>query len=156
MENLNISRRSLLTKISLAAAATIIPSALFGEGARAGAPENPRPDGKLITPEEALAYLVAGNKRVVKGYTTHKNYAPAGKVFTDGQWPFAAILGCSDSRVQHDEVFDVLPANLFSVRNAGNVVDEDVLGSLEYAVEHLSSSLIVVMGNSGCGAFKAT
>jgi carbonic anhydrase len=156
MNNSIISRRSLLRGAPVAAAAALLPSLLMSDSAIAAGLENPRPDGTRITPEQALAYLKSGNSRVVKGHAFRKNYSPAGKVWTDGQWPFAAILGCSDSRVQTDEVFDVTPANLFVVRNAGNVVDEDVLGSLEYAVEHLSTSLIVVMGHSNCGAVKAT
>ena len=156
MNNSNISRRSLLRGAPIAAAAAFLPSLLGSDTAFAAALENPRPDGARITPEQALAYLKSGNSRVAKGHAYHKNYSPAGKVWTDGQWPFAAILGCSDSRVQSDEVFGVTPTNLFVVRNAGNVIDDDVLGSLEYAVEHLSTSLIVVMGHSGCGAVKAT
>ena len=156
MENFNLSRRNLLKGAPLVAAGAFLPSLFNSNGAFAATPENPRPDGKVITPAAALKYLQDGNKRVVAGHAFHKNYAPVGKVWTDGQWPFAAILGCADSRVQPDEVFDVTPANLFVVRNAGNVIDEDVLGSLEYAVEHLSTSLVVVMGHSGCGAVKAT
>lgn len=156
MENFNLSRRNLLKSTPLLAAGALLPTLFNSSGAFAAAPENPRPDGKVITPAAALKYLQDGNKRVVAGHAFHKNYSPAGKVWTDGQWPFATILTCSDSRVQPDEVFDVIPANLFVVRNAGNVIDDDVLGSLEYAVEHLSSSLVVVMGHSGCGAVKAT
>ena len=155
MNNSIISRRSLLRGAPVAAAAALLPSLLSSSALAAGL-ENPRPDGKRITPDQALSYLKSGNSRVAKGHAYHKNYSPAGKVWTDGQWPFATILSCADSRVQSDEIFDVTPTNLFVVRNAGNVIDEDVLGSLEYAVEHLSTSLIVVMGHSNCGAVKAT
>ena len=106
-------------------------------------------------PEQALSYLQKGNSFYARGLKSWKSYAPE-KAFTEGQWPFAAILGCADSRVQPDEIFGVTPANLFVVRNAGNVADDDAMGSLEYAVEHLSTSLIVVMGHSNCGAVKAT
>jgi carbonic anhydrase len=119
-----ISRRNLLRAAPVAAAATFLPS-LLSDSAMAAALENPRPDGKRITPEQALSYLKAGNERLVSGHPRRKNYAPAGKMWTDGQWPFATVLGCSDSRVQTDEVFDMTSANLFVVRNAGNVIDDD-------------------------------
>lgn len=149
----SVSRRNLLRGVGVAAAALAVPSLL--SNAASAAIENPRPDGVRITPEQALKYLQLGNTRYAGGHKTTRDYAPANP-WTSGQWPFAAILGCSDSRVQPDEVFGTVPANLFVVRNAGNVIDDDVLGSLEYAVEHLSSSLIVVMGHSNCGAVKAT
>jgi carbonic anhydrase len=153
MEKSAFSRRDFLTRVSAGAALSLVPLSML-DGAWAA--ENPRPDGKEIKPSEALTLLKEGNKRVVKGRAIRKNLSPAGKAWTDGQWPFAAILGCADSRVHPDEVFDIAPANLFVVRNAGNVIDDDVLGSLEYAVEHLSVGLIVVMGHSNCGAVKAT
>lgn len=128
---------------------------LFSSSAIASTIENPRPDGVRITPAQALSYLKKGNAAYARGLRLNKSYAPA-KPFTDGQWPFAAILSCADSRVQPDEIFGLAPANLFVVRNAGNVADDDAMGSLEYAVEHLSTSLIVVMGHSNCGAVKAT
>jgi carbonic anhydrase len=149
----SISRRNLLLGAGAAAAALALPTVL-GNVASA-AIENPRPDGLRVTPEQALKYLTQGNARYAGGHKTTRDYAPANP-WTSGQWPFAAVLGCSDSRVQPDEVFGTVPANLFVVRNAGNVIDDDVLGSLEYAIEHLSSSLIVVMGHSNCGAVKAT
>jgi carbonic anhydrase len=149
-----ISRRNLF-KGAGAFGAGIALSGIFSTNSLAATLENPRPDGVRITPEQALNYLKKGNAAYSRGLRLNKNYAPA-KAFTDGQWPFAAILGCADSRVQPDEIFGVAPANLFVVRNAGNVADDDAMGSLEYAVEHLSTSLIVVMGHSNCGAVKAT
>ena len=155
MSNLqNLSRRDLF-RGSAAVGAGLFASGLFGSSAFAATIENPRPDGVRITPAQALEYLKKGNAAYARGLRLNKSYAPQ-KAFTDGQWPFAAILGCADSRVQPDEIFGVTPANLFVVRNAGNVSDDDAMGSLEYAVEHLSTSLIVVMGHSNCGAVKAT
>ena len=153
MNQKEFSRRDFLTRVGTGAALSLVPLSILNS---AWAAENPRPDGKEISPAEALTILKDGNKRVVKGRALRKNLSPAGKAWTDGQWPFAAVLGCADSRVHPDEVFDIAPANLFVVRNAGNVIDDDVLGSLEYAVEHLSVGLIVVMGHSNCGAVKAT
>jgi carbonic anhydrase len=149
-----ISRRNLLRGAGVVGAGVAF-SSLLSTNSLAATIENPRPDGARISPEQALSYLKRGNNAYARGIRLQKNYVPA-RPFTDGQWPFAAILGCADSRVQPDEIFDMAPANLFVVRNAGNLSDDDAMGSLEYAVEHLSSSLIVVMGHSNCGAVKAT
>lgn len=120
-----------------------------------------RPDGKVIHPETALSYLKKGNARWVAGKKNpaaikRLSFAPKGVAIDEGQWPIAAIVSCADSRVQPDELFDLAPANLFVIRNAGNVIDDDVLGSLEYGVEHLGITLIVTLGHSLCGAVKAT
>ena len=147
-----INRRDVLTRASLIAAATMIPVAF---GATAADAEG-RPDGKKISPESALKALKSGNLRHRHGKSIRKSYAPKGEALSKGQWPIAAIVGCADSRVHPDEIFDIAPANLFVVRNAGNVIDDDVLGSLEYAVEHLGVELIVTCGHSLCGAVKAT
>lgn len=155
MKNIdNLSRRDLIKGTSVFGAGLLLPGILSSQ-AMAGTIENPRPDGVRITPAQALEYLKKGNAAYAKGRRLNRNFAPA-KPFTAGQWPFAAVLGCADSRVQPDEIFNVQPGNLFVVRNAGNVADDDAMGSLEYAVEHLSTSLVVVMGHSNCGAVKAT
>lgn len=147
-----ISRRDLITRAAVVAAAGAAPAIVgadlaFAEG---------RPDHKEFSQAEVLAILKEGNKRWAAGKPIRKSYAPKGSKLTDGQWPIAAVLGCADSRVQPDEFFDLAPANLFVVRNAGNVVDDDVYGSLEYAIEHLGVQVIVVLGHSLCGAVKAT
>ena len=146
-----VSRRKALIGASVAAVSAIIPNA-FGATAAWAA----RPDGKTIEPGRIVTFLRRGNARWAKGKPIRWSYAPKGAKATDGQWPIAAVLGCADSRVQPDELFDLTPANLFVVRNAGNVVDDDVLGSLEYAVEHLDVRVIVVLGHSLCGAVKAS
>ena len=151
MLNKEISRRDALKGTGIAGIASLFT---FGLGA-SGAWAEGRPDGKVINGEKALTLLKKGNARWAKNKPIRKSYAPAGKTLEDGQWPIAAILGCADSRVQPDELFDIAPANLFVVRNAGNVVDDDVLGSLEYAIEHLGVELIVALGHQACGAVKA-
>lgn len=150
MLNKEISRRDALKGTGIAGIASLLT---FGFGA--GAFAEGRPDEKVINGEKALTLLKKGNRRWVRNKPIRKSYAPAGKTLEDGQWPIAAILGCADSRVQPDELFDIAPANLFVVRNAGNVVDDNVLGSLEYAIEHLGVELIVVLGHQACGAVKA-
>jgi carbonic anhydrase len=105
----------------------------------------------------ALQSLKAGNERFVTGNLLPKDtYAEDRKALCEGQHPFAVVLCCSDSRVAPEILFDQKLGDLFVIRNAGNVVDEDVLGSIEYAVEHLGTPLVVVMGHSCCGAVTAT
>lgn len=107
-------------------------------------------------PAEALARLQAGNIRFVEGKTRHAHEsANWRKHLIGGQKPFATILGCSDSRVPPELVFDQGFGDLFIVRVAGNVIATDVIGSLAYAARHLGTLLFVVMGHTGCGAVSA-
>ena len=110
-----------------------------------------------IDSQQALDLLKAGNTRFVSGALTPKDdYAELREKLSTGQQPFAVVLCCSDSRVAPEIIFDQKLGDLFVIRNAGNVVDEDVLGSIEYAVEHLGTQLVVVLGHSSCGAVTAT
>jgi len=108
--------------------------------------------------DEALSRLLNGDKRFVAG----KSEEPTGAALVErrhalakDQKPFAVILGCSDSRVPPELIFDVTLGDIFVVRTAGEVVDAIVLGSLEYAIEHLGTKLIVVLGHERCGAVTA-
>ena len=106
---------------------------------------------------DALRMLLAGNRRYRLNFPSHPHQTGEFRVKTSrAQNPFAAILACADSRVPPEIVFDEGIGDLFVVRVAGNIVDDAVLGSLEYAVEHLGVELIMVLGHSGCGAVKAT
>jgi carbonic anhydrase len=105
---------------------------------------------------EALIRLKEGNQRFISGKTRHAHEsAEWRKHLVGGQKPFATILGCSDSRVPVELVFDQGLGDLFVIRVAGNVIAPDIVGSLAYAVEHLATSLIVVVGHEGCGAVTA-
>ena len=107
--------------------------------------------------QSAVKMLKEGNERFVTGSLAPKeSYAEDRKRLVEGQHPFAVVLCCSDSRVVPEILFDQKLGDLFVIRNAGNVVDDDVLGSVEYAVEHLGTPLMVVMGHSSCGAVTAT
>ena len=107
--------------------------------------------------DKALDLLKSGNARFVSGALTPKDdYATLREKLSAGQHPFAVVLCCSDSRIAPEIIFDQKLGDLFVIRNAGNVVDEEVLGSIEYAVEHLETSLVVVMGHAACGAVTAT
>ncbi|MEO8367636.1 MAG: carbonic anhydrase [Candidatus Solibacter sp.] len=108
------------------------------------------------TADDALARLMAGNKRYVLHQEQHPDASVARrKSLEAGQHPFAIILGCADSRVPPELLFDQGLGDLFVVRVAGNIVDDAVLGSIEYAVEHLGAKLIVILGHEKCGAVSA-
>lgn len=110
-----------------------------------------------INSSQALILLKDGNARFVSGNLAPKDHYVEDRLkLSEGQHPFAIVLCCSDSRVAPEILFDQQLGDLFVIRNAGNVVDEDVLGSIEYAVEHLESPLVVVLGHSSCGAVTAT
>jgi carbonic anhydrase len=106
------------------------------------------------TPDQALARLKEGNARLLSGQTIHCNLLTQVKETANGQAPFAAVLGCMDSRVPPELVFDQRIGDIFSVRIAGNFVNTDILGSLEYATKVAGAKLIVVLGHSDCGAVK--
>ncbi len=106
----------------------------------------------------ALKELVDGNQRYVTGKVTHPHQTEQRRQeLAPHQEPLAIVLGCADSRVPPEVIFDQGLGDLFVVRVAGNIVDEEaVMGSLEYAVEHLHTSLLMVLGHKACGAVKAT
>ena len=111
----------------------------------------------IIDSQKALDLLKEGNNRFVSGAMTPKDdYAELREKLSAGQQPFAVVLCCSDSRVAPEIIFDQKLGDLFVIRIAGNVVDKHVLGSIEYAVEHLGTPLVIVMGHSCCGAVTAT
>jgi carbonic anhydrase len=111
------------------------------------------------TPDQALAQLVAGNERFMRGMPEHPGRTPADFVpLAEGQSPLAVIIACADSRVAPEVVFDQGLGDLFVVRIAGNVISgagASVKGSIEYAVAELGVPLVMVMGHSQCGAVKA-
>jgi len=108
------------------------------------------------TPQEALRALKTGNARFFGGQARRPELSAAERrAQILGQTPFAVVLGCSDSRVPTEIIYDQSLGSLFITRVAGNVVDTGTTGSIEYAIEHLKTSLVVVMGREGCGAVKA-
>ena len=110
-----------------------------------------------VSSEQAKQNLIDGNKRYVEENTIHpKQTAQRRFEISKKQRPFAAILSCSDSRVPPEIIFDQGLGDLFVVRLAGNIVDDAVLGSLEYATEHLGIKYIMVLGHESCGAVSAT
>jgi carbonic anhydrase len=109
-----------------------------------------------LSADQALSRLLAGNARFVAYKERHPDEsAQRRRELVSGQHPFAVILGCADSRVPPELLFDEGLGDLFVIRVAGNIVDDAVLGSIEYAVEHLGTRLIVVLGHEKCGAVSA-
>jgi carbonic anhydrase len=115
-------------------------------------------EGQSVSPDEALQKLMDGNTRYVENKLTtcSKSDTASRTALATSQKPYAIILSCSDSRVPPELVFDKGLGEIFVVRVAGNVPDPVVLGSIEYAAEHLGSPLIMVLGHERCGAVKAT
>lgn len=152
-----LSRRGLILAgggaLLTASAAAAAPP---GKGKAAVAHAAPAADAAL-TPEAAMARLMAGNARYVAARATHPNSdAARRRLVAAGQHPFAVVLACADSRVAPELVFDQGLGDLFVIRVAGNVVDDAVLASIEYAVIHLGGNLVMALGHERCGAVKAT
>lgn len=130
-----------------------------GLGLTAGLPlparaAGPRPKSRL-SPTEALNALMAGNARYVANQPNALNYLPSRAAAPAGQAPYAIILGCADSRVTPEFAFDQRPGDLFVTRVAGNYVTTDSLATIEYGVEFLGASLVMVLGHTNCGALAA-
>lgn len=110
---------------------------------------------QALTPDQVLADLKAGNRRFAEGTLTQRDYlAQAAATATDGQYPKAAILGCVDSRVPPEVIFDQGIGDVFVGRVAGNVEDINLVGSLEFATKVAGSKVIVILGHTSCGAIK--
>lgn len=146
-----LTRRSLFG-ITAATAATLAVAA----PAAASTGRQPDPKDTPLDADQAWRKLVAGNKRFVEGRQQHPHESLEWRQFlTNGQHPFAVILSCADSRVSPELVFDEGLGDLFVIRSAGEVLDTAVIGSIEYAIEHLGVPLIVVVGHESCGAVGA-
>lgn len=107
-----------------------------------------------MTPRKALQFLQEGNDRFINNLKANRNLLEQVNETRDGQWPFATILSCIDSRTSAELIFDQGLGDVFSVRIAGNIVNTDILGSMEFACKVAGSKLIVVLGHSKCGAVK--
>ncbi len=137
-------RRGLFATGAALLASTVAPSAQ--------AQDNARP----ATPDAALRAIMEGNGRYVADQTRPREFSSRRAALAQGQAPFAAVLGCADSRVSPELAFDQNPGDLFVVRVAGNFVTPDGLGSLEFGAAVLGAKLILVLGHTSCGAVNAT
>lgn len=107
-----------------------------------------------LTPAQALELLKHGNERFVNNMKVNRNLLQQANDTSDGQHPFAVILSCIDSRTSAELIFDQGLGDIFSVRIAGNIVNDDILGSMEFGCKAAGSKLIVVLGHTKCGAVK--
>jgi len=147
--NHEVSRRGFLVGMAGVAGAALSVGAT--------APARGADNKAMYTPEQAFKWLKQGNRRWASGDIRNVDHTPPHSDTNKGQWPFASILSCSDSRVNPERVFDVQRANLFNVRNAGNIGSDGIsIGSLEYSVAVLKVALVVVLGHSSCGAVSAS
>ena len=107
-----------------------------------------------ITPEKALDFLKEGNQRFVNNLKANRDLLEQVNATRAGQWPFAVVLSCIDSRTSAELIFDQGLGDVFSIRIAGNFVNQDILGSMEFGCNVAGSKLVVVLGHTKCGALK--
>ena len=108
-----------------------------------------------VTPQKAYEQLLEGNNRFVANLKVNRDHLQLLNEIADGQFPFAVVLSCMDSRTSAELIFDLGLGDIFSIRIAGNIVNQDIVESMEYACTVVKSKLIVVLGHSGCGAVKS-
>ncbi|MCC5791602.1 MAG: carbonic anhydrase [Legionellaceae bacterium] len=107
-----------------------------------------------ITPKQAIELLKAGNRRFLNNLKINRNLLQQVNETSQGQHPFAAVLSCMDSRAPAELIFDQGLGDIFSLRIAGNILNEDIIGSLEFACKIIGAKLITVIGHTGCGAIQ--
>lgn len=107
-----------------------------------------------ISPEKALDFLKEGNQRFVNNLKANRDLLEQVNATREGQWPFAVVLSCIDSRTSAELIFDQGLGDVFSIRIAGNFVNQDILGSMEFGCNVAGSKLVVVLGHTKCGALK--
>jgi carbonic anhydrase len=147
----NLPRRNFLKLAGGAAGALAL-----GRTARAKEPAQPPKPQNVLSPDAALDRLMKGNNRYVKGLTKRYDFAEEREALSLGQNPFAAVLGCADSRIGPELCFDTGRGDVFVCRIAGNFASDEVVASLEYAVAVLKTPLIMVLGHDACGAVDST
>ena len=145
-----LSRRSFCGCVTLSLAA----ASVLGTRAVAAECAVMTPERQDLTPDQAIARLKAGNERLVGGKTINCDLVEQIKATAAAQAPFAAIVGCIDSRVPPELVFDQRIGDIFCARVAGNFVNTDIIGSLEFATKVAGARAIVVLGHNDCGAIK--
>jgi carbonic anhydrase len=150
-ENNGVPRRNFLKLAGAAAASVLLANRL--SAAPSGPPPKP---ANVLSPDEALARLMQGNRRYVKGVSKRVDFESDRAALTAGQNPFAGILSCADSRIGPEYAFDVGRGDIFVCRGAGNFADTNNIASFEYGVAVLGVPLIMVLGHGSCGAVDST
>jgi carbonic anhydrase len=121
----------------------------------AAPPKLPPKAENVLSPDAALARLMKGNQRYVEGISKRHDFKHEREALTKGQNPYAGVLSCADSRIAPEYAFDAGRGDLFVCRVAGNLINDDVIASFEYAVSVLNTPLIIVLGHQACGAVDA-
>ena len=155
---LDIDRRNFLKKaggslLAATAGSSLALTAMRAHAAQTAVTQTQQTQSS-VTPQKALQMLKDGNVRFVQGKMVQRNLMQQVKATGGGQFPFAAIVGCIDSRASNELLFDQGIGDIFSARIAGNFVNDDILGSLEFACAAAGARLIVVLGHTECGAVK--
>ena len=145
-----LGRRSILKLAAAAAGFAIAPRAFAANDKTPPKPEN------VLSPDAALDRLMQGNSRYVEGLSRRHDFIHEREALSSGQNPFAAVLSCADSRIAPEYCFDTARGDLFVCRVAGNFASDEMVASLEYAVQVLNTPLIMVLGHDSCGAVDAT
>jgi len=158
MKTFDADRRDFMKKsgsglLATAVGSGIALSALQAHASQSGVTQSKKTQA-AITPQEAVQMLKEGNTRFVQGKMLKRNLMQQVKATAAGQFPFATIVGCMDSRASNELLFDQGIGDIFSARVAGNFVNDDILGSLEFGSAVAGSRLIVVLGHTECGAIK--
>ncbi len=147
-----ISRRAWLKAAGMAGGAALIASALRLPMAWAAALTKGERD--RMTPDDIINLMKRGNERFRRGEKTTQDYLAQQRASAKGQYPAAVLLSCIDSRAPAEMIMDLGIGDVFNARVAGNVANEDILGSMEFACEVAGAKVVLVMGHTGCGAIK--
>mgnify|MGYP001822864556 FL=1 len=158
MKTIDTNRRNFIKKaggslIAAAAGSSFALKTIQAHAAQSGMTQSKNTQA-AITPQKALQMLKEGNARFVQGKMLKRDLMQQVKATAAGQFPFATIVGCMDSRASNELLFDQGIGDIFSARVAGNFVNDDILGSLEFGSAVAGSKLIVVLGHTECGAIK--
>jgi carbonic anhydrase len=148
-----LGRRGFLQLASAAASLTLLPH-IRSANAKTAPKTVPKPEN-VISPDGALARLMNGNRRYIAGIGRRYDFQSEREALSRGQNPFAAILSCADSRIAPEFCFDTARGDVFVCRVAGNLATDEIVASLEYAVQILNTPLIMVLGHDACGAVDA-
>jgi carbonic anhydrase len=151
-----MARRGLFKLAAGAAASLAAVNLVSPPQAFAAPPKAPPKPENVVSPDAALQRLMEGNARYVRGETRRHDFRHEREALSKGQNPFAAILSCADSRIAPELCFDTARGDLFVCRIAGNFASDEMIASLEYAVQVLNTPLIMVLGHEACGAVDAT
>jgi carbonic anhydrase len=152
VEGGHVNRRGFLKVPTTAAALGLLGGSLCGSVAHADVVTREQRD--KMTPEEILTTMKRGNERFRKGERSSRDYLAEQKASATGQFPVAMILSCIDSRAPAEVIMDLGLANIFNARVAGNISNEDILGSMEFACKVAGAKVVLVMGHTSCGAIK--